>query len=553
MNDPDQTIVWSKETGNDLSQRLLNFDDEAVFEEEPTAESDEPVAEEDPAIEFSGTYTNLGFIGAALKRKLWLCCVIALAGLLIGSGAYLKFPPTYQASTTIILKNNPNDDPTSAMETDATLADSRTVASRVVQQLNLRQSVQSLIAASTVNVITDQLLTITVSAPSSNEAVRQTAALATTFLQFRAQYLQGQQQLLAAQVDRQVDQAQQRLNSVSNQITSISAQPTSAAQQAKLRNLQAQSDAQTAIVQNGGTTLATAQTLTTSLTDDSMVLDGAAPVLHSRFKTAALYILGGLIAGLAVGMAIVIVWALTSDRLRARSDVAEVISAPVRLSVGPLRLNRRRLGLGRRVMRARDVERVAAHLRSVMPQNSPGTVGLAVVAVDNARTVAPVIQSLAVSCARQGKKVVVADLAGGALAHRLGAKAPGVSTVSVAGQHLVAAIPDRGDFVPVGPLDLQAPGTPAREGLLAACASADLLLTFSTLDPASGGEHLATWATDVVAVVTAGRSSGARIHGVGEMVRLAGTGLVSVVLIGADKKDETLGVAHTPDSLRKPG
>jgi hypothetical protein len=82
--------------------------------------------------------------------------------------------------------------------------------------------------------------------------------------------------------------------------------------------------------------------------------------------------------------------------------------------------------------------------------------------------------------------------------------------------------------------------------LAAACASADLLLTLAALDPSFGGEPLATWATDAVVVVTAGRSSWTKINAVGEMIRLAGTHLVAAVLVGADKSDESLGVTHTP-------
>jgi hypothetical protein len=44
-------------------------------------------------------------------------------------------------------------------------------------------------------------------------------------------------------------------------------------------------------------------------------------------------------------------------------------------------------------------------------------------------------------------------------------------------------------------------------------------------------------------MVSAGGSSAERIHGVGEMIRLAGTRLDSIVLVGADKSDESLGLA----------
>jgi hypothetical protein len=82
--------------------------------------------------------------------------------------------------------------------------------------------------------------------------------------------------------------------------------------------------------------------------------------------------------------------------------------------------------------------------------------------------------------------------------------------------------------------------------LAAAFSEADLLLTLVSLDPSFGGDHLSTWATDAVAVIAAGRSSSTKIHAVGEMTRLAGTRLVSAVLVGADKADESLGSTSPP-------
>ena len=116
---------------------------------------------------------------------------------------------------------------------------------------------------------------------------------------------------------------------------------------------------------------------------------------------------------------------------------------------------------------------------------------------------------------------------------------------------LVVVVPDRDDVAPIGPLG---PRRRRRsllrcgEKLAVAYASADLLLTLATLDPSVGGEHLATWAPAAVAMVTAGRSSWTRIHAVGEMIRLAGMCLVSAVLVGADKTDESLGVIRPPRS-----
>ncbi len=101
---------------------------------------------------------------------------------------------------------------------------------------------------------------------------------------------------------------------------------------------------------------------------------------------------------------------------------------------------------------------------------------------------------------------------------------------------------------------VRCPRSPRRRGpaqagdaLVASDVSADLLLTLATLDPAIGGDHLGTWGTNAVVVVSAGQSSAERVHGVGEMIRLAGMRLDSVVLIGADKNDESIGLMRRTD------
>ena len=159
--------------------------------------------------------------------------------------------------------------------------------------------------------------------------------------------------------------------------------------------------------------------------------------------------------------------------------------------------------------------------------------------------------ALALSCAESGKRVIVADLCPGMPAARLlGAAEPGVHPVDVQDTRLVAVVPARDDIVPTGPLTpdvARAQTLPVSADLAAAYSTADVLLTLADLDPMLGAEYLATWATDVVVMVTAGKSSWTRLQAVGEMVRLAGIRTVSAVLVGADKTDESLGVMHVPD------
>ena len=72
----------------------------------------------------------------------------------------------------------------------------------------------------------------------------------------------------------------------------------------------------------------------------SVVLDAAAPLPHSRLKKLILDAALGLVVGLVLGVGIVVVRALVSDRLRRRDDVAQALGAPVTLSVGAVRPRR---------------------------------------------------------------------------------------------------------------------------------------------------------------------------------------------------------------------
>ena len=533
MNDPDLPLAWSNGLGDDLPELLLGYDDLTTVEDQAS-------------VGLPGGLISFAFITAALKRRAWLWCLTAALGLVIGSGLYLHYPPAYHASATVLLVDNPNQNAATQINNDEAVAQSQAVAALVVAQLGLRQTASSLQAASTVTIVSNNVLLFNVGAPSANDAVLRVTALVTEFLKFRAQYELTEEQQQSAVLDQQFSQAEKALGPINTQISQLSAQPSTTALRAQLTKLETQRTVQDEIEQYVTTTKATTLTATAAMIHDSRMLGTAVPIPRSHLKGAALYVAGGLFGGLAVGIGIVIIAAVVSDRMRRRDDIATALGAPVRLSVGTL--GRRRLpGLpGRSAKRNRDVQRVVAHLGRTVQRRSRGSAGLVVVAVDNAKDVAPAVVSLAVTSARGGRQVVVADLADGALAGLLGAKGPGIHPVTVGGERMTAVVPDRDDITPAGPLQTEAQRVAASEALVAACASADLLLTLATLDPAFGGDHLATWASDAVAVVTAGLSSGERIHAVGEMIRLAGTRLDSVVLIGADKSDESLGVTLNP-------
>jgi hypothetical protein len=247
-------------------------------------------------------------------------------------------------------------------------------------------------------------------------------------------------------------------------------------------------------------------------------------------------------------MGVVIIRALVSDRLRRRDDVALALGAPVKLSVPAQPVRRWRSSRrGLAAAQGRDIQRIVEFLHGTLATVSRPD-ALAVIPVDDTRAAALSVISLAVSMAQHDARVVVADLCTGAPAAKLvGVKDPGVQAVRVDGAQIYVASLSPQEIAPIGPFGPTAPqGQATLAGqVAAACASADVLLTLTTLDPSLPSDHLLTWAADAVVVVTAGQSSWTKIHAVGEMIRLAGTRLLSAVLVGADKWDESLGVTVT--------
>jgi len=536
VNDPQQSVSSRHNGFRDVLAAY--YDDSAEFDDRPTA------------TDASAGLISLGFIGSALRRTVPVWLTVTVIGLFVGLGLLLVRPPAHTATTTVLIDTSASASSQGAqMQTDAAIAQSTPVATAVVAQLGIHQTPASFLGTYTVVAgTTATILTITAKGPSDDAAVQRAAAIATQFLAFQAKYLQEQLTQTIDSLNQQVSQAQQHLNSIDKQISQVSAQPASPSQQAQLGGLQnQQTDAANALnsmKQSASYSQLQAQTTTAQMIQGSEVLSSATPGKRSVKKTLALYGAGGLVGGLVVGMVVVVIGAITTDRLRRRDDIAIAVGAPVKLSVGPLRGRRWAPDLrGKSGRRNHDMDRVVEHLRNAVPTDSRGAAALAVVAVDDAPSVARAVIKLGIANSQQRRRVVLADLSAGApAAHQLGITGPGISTVSPEGVPIVVVVPEAEDVAPVGPLGNPPLGSAqVMQGLAETCAHADLILSVVTLNPAFGSDYLKTWATDAVVVVTAGQSTATRINAVGEMVRLAGTRLSSVVVLNAERNDESLG------------
>jgi capsular polysaccharide biosynthesis protein len=491
---------------------------------------------------------SLGFIKGALRRSAAFWCTTAAVGLVIGAGWYVARPPTPQATATVLV---PPATYNGEILDDQAIAQSRTVATAALKDLGSHESVASFLRQYSVATPTDRILVITTKAGSGAAAVQAANAVAGAFLAVQQRLLDVQDRLVAASLQQQVTQAQQQVDSLGAQISRLSrdSAPGHSARLATLRTAYSQAT-------NGLTELEIAQSQnqvsmavnTATAVQGSRVLDAGAVTPQSALKGSLTYAMAGLVIGLALGVGIVIIREVTSDKLRRRDDVARVLGAPVKLSVG--KLSGRPGGDGGDLAPADpEIQRIATYLLRTLrePGSTADSASLAIIPVDDPEAAALTLTSLATECSGRGLRVVVADLCSGApAAGLLGKDGPGVHQTTASAGKMSVVVPEPDDVAPVGPLHHELRrGWPdgVSEQLIAASGSADLLLTLASLDPAVGAEHLATWARSAVVMLTAGRSSAERVHSVGEMVRLAGIEQVSAVLLDADATDQSLGVA----------
>ena len=131
MNNPDQTVTWSTRAGGGLADSLAAYEDSADT-------GDRPVADTRTGL------VSLGFLGAALGRRKRLWCTLGVVGLVIGSGYYIASPPAHQAAVSVLLVDDPSQNPLDEVQTDTALAESLPVATSIFQQPGPQQPHQLL-------------------------------------------------------------------------------------------------------------------------------------------------------------------------------------------------------------------------------------------------------------------------------------------------------------------------------------------------------------------------------------------------------------------------
>lgn len=500
----------------------------------------------EPPVAMVGSFVSLRTVVAALRRRRRVWILTAVAGLAVGLAVPFARPPKYTATVVVLLAPDGTTDPTQAMATDEALLVTTGVAQLALDRLRLHESASTFVSQYTGTSAGSQVLDITVTAPTTADAVRRADALAPAFLQFLAQQLKRSNQAVVGALNAQLAALSSEVSQLDSTINGLPPAQVAAAQAsgtgpvASLLAQRTQDVGQETTIQQ---TIQTDDVDATAAEAGNSVLAVAEPDHHSRLKPIAADAGAGLLAGLIAGVALIAVLAVASDRLRRREDVAQTVGAPVEVSVGRFRTPRwRRVGrLRRRVEHpGRAVSMVAQHLRMDLV-GAPGEQHkLAVVSVDSPEPAAVVVAGAARALAAEGMSVVVADLTPDRLLARLlRVRGTGVHTTNPGEQGL----PIQVCVPPEGGLPTADRSAPA--GSLVP-PTAQVTLVLAALDPAVGADHLAGWARRAVLVVTAGRSNAEKLRANAEMVSSAGLSLDHVILFGADRDDCSLGRTSSP-------
>jgi hypothetical protein len=484
------------------------------------------------------TLVSLHFVRSALRRR-WLVCVLfAVVGLVAAAAFLVTSPQAHIAKTVLVLSHDPEIDPSRAMSTDVSVLGTRTVATKTIASLGLTMAPDEFLKSVRVEPVSSELMSITLTAPTDAEAIRRLATLTTIYLDFRGEQLTLQSNVLVTGMQQRIEKLQGEIAALSRRIEQLAG--SSASSDSTLSD----TIAQRAYIQGQVDTLRQsvedATLRNASVVASSRVIDPPATDAGGLKRRIVLTLASGLIGGAALGCGIVLFFAITSDRLRRRSDVAAALEVAVPVSVGRIApLPQRWLSLPylRELdgQRTEERHRLAHAIEMELP--SPRQSGrLGVVCIDNADEVSFAVATAASNLTADGCSVAVIDLT------KQGSLQREVVSSTIGATHRSTVLRPRG--IPVlasGMADLGAIGE--EDGAIPSLDRIDVTLVLADLDPSVGADYLLAWTDRAFVAVTAGRSSAEMVRTAADLVRNAGLELRLAALLHSERIDESSGTA----------
>ena len=507
-----------------MTQRSWDIPD---FEDEDQTVSGRP----------SPTLVSFHFIRTALQRR-WLVVVLSpILGLLAAVAFLVAFPASHDAKASLVLAHDPEVEPSRAMATDVSLLKTRTVAAETVASLGLTMTPDDFIKSVRAEAVSSELLTLTLGAPTDAEAVRRLNVFAAIYLNFRGEQLSMQSNVLVDGIQQRIAKLEAEVASLSQRIETLSAAGSQSA--SKLSDAIAQRAYVQGRIEQLQQSVEDATLQSTAVVASSRVIDPPAPETGGVKRHIVLVLASGIIGGTAVGCGIVLLFAIMSDRLRQRSDIASALEVPVSVSVGRITpLSKRWLRLPHlRTLDSRRSEqrqRLAHAIEMELP--TPGRRGrLAVACIDNADEVRFALVTAVADLAANGRSVAVIDLT-----EQGGLAGVASSMVSSTGQTTLlrpCGIPSLAN----GPAELRTVGD--EQGSSPSLELYDITLVLADLDPSVGADYLSAWTDRVFVVVTAGKSGAERVRTAAELIRTAGLDLQLAAVLRTERTDDSFSAA----------
>jgi capsular polysaccharide biosynthesis protein len=282
-------------------------------------------------------------------RRLWLS--FALLGFLAGGLLTVLMPPTPTAVTRILVvheQDGPSDGG-SLIRTDVALMSTTRIAADALERLKVAERPEEFLKTITVVGLTNNVLEVTVEAPTGAEAARRAKALAEAFIADHVGRIQSAAAAEAKALTDQRTQVQAELNEVNGQISGAEAAAVNAENNDEDDNDQNNEEGAAPPPSNAAT-LDSLYARRAELTDQisqltqqaqeaglgaprvaagTQIVDAPRPVRTSLKITGATNAGIGLAFGLVVGVALAAVTGVVRDKPVLRRDIAENLGASV--------------------------------------------------------------------------------------------------------------------------------------------------------------------------------------------------------------------------------
>ncbi len=456
----------------------------------------------------SASTVSLGFIRSTLKRLWYVWLAVGLLAVTIAA-AWLVFVPARSTGTvTLLLAHDPGTQPDTAMATDVSLLRTRTVTKQLSEKLSLDTSPEDLQETITAQPTTSSVLRIDISGSNPADAVARARALSEIYLSFREEQLLLQADAVIEGHRQRIEALQAQVDDLTAQYDLVSAQGGDSEQAAAIIAFRAQMLSQITSLENA---IEDASLQVSAVVAASRVLDPASSVPQSPLRRAVFTLGSGVVGGLGLGLGLVVVYAVTTGRLRRRADVAAAIGHPVLFTAARVTRRWRR---GRQSRRVAELQVLSDGMLTALPTRGKRPIRLGLISVDCPTEAAMVVAAAALRLGESGR-VAAMDLTGtGVLEEQVGSLSSALGTAAADNVTVVG------------------PGTDV---------VADVVLTLVPFEIGRGLAYVKSSTPKCVVLVKAGRSTQEGLRTVAQAARAAGVSVPFVLLVGTDSSDDSFG------------